>query len=85
MDVLSVIINNNALTFSIHIMVITNFSCHNHLVSTYESASIRRYRDGRVDNIRSATVEALDWVKIMEDLSASNVQFLDLIQTRNVF
>ncbi|KAG1659940.1 Choline O-acetyltransferase [Nymphon striatum] len=35
------------------------------LVATYESASIRRFENGRVDVIRSATKEALDWVKIM--------------------
>ncbi|XP_019739062.1 choline O-acetyltransferase b [Hippocampus comes] len=43
------------------------FKCSGKLVSTYESASIRRFRDGRVDNIRSATVEALAFVKSMTD------------------
>ncbi|KAM9773600.1 choline O-acetyltransferase-like [Syngnathus typhle] len=43
------------------------FKCNGKLVSTYESASIRRFRDGRVDNIRSATVEALAFVKCMTD------------------
>ncbi|XP_061611847.1 choline O-acetyltransferase-like [Phyllopteryx taeniolatus] len=43
------------------------FKCSGRLVSTYESASIRRFRDGRVDNIRSATVEALAFVKSMTD------------------
>lgn len=38
---------------------------HGHLVSTYESASIRRFRYGRVDNIRAATPEALQWVQAM--------------------
>ncbi|XP_077359731.1 choline O-acetyltransferase b isoform X1 [Festucalex cinctus] len=43
------------------------FKCNGKLVSTYESASIRRFRDGRVDNIRSATAEALAFVKSMMD------------------
>lgn len=37
------------------------------LVSTYESASIRRFHYGRVDNIRSATPEALNWVRVMDN------------------
>uniref|UniRef100_A0AAQ5Z3G0 Choline O-acetyltransferase n=1 Tax=Amphiprion ocellaris TaxID=80972 RepID=A0AAQ5Z3G0_AMPOC len=37
------------------------------LVPTYESASIRRFQQGRVDNIRSATAEALAFVKSMTD------------------
>uniref|UniRef100_A0A8D3CZG2 Choline O-acetyltransferase n=1 Tax=Scophthalmus maximus TaxID=52904 RepID=A0A8D3CZG2_SCOMX len=37
------------------------------LVSTYESASIRRFQEGRVDNIRSSTPEALAFVKSMTD------------------
>lgn len=41
--------------------------CHGRPVSTYESASIRRFREGRVDNIRSATPEALAFVKAMTD------------------
>uniref|UniRef100_A0A667XV44 Choline O-acetyltransferase n=1 Tax=Myripristis murdjan TaxID=586833 RepID=A0A667XV44_9TELE len=40
------------------------------LVSTYESASIRRFQEGRVDNIRSATPEALAFVKSMTDEKA---------------
>jgi choline O-acetyltransferase len=38
---------------------------HKHLVSTYESASIRRFALGRVDVIRAASAEALAWVKAM--------------------
>uniref|UniRef100_A0A671XYW1 Choline O-acetyltransferase n=1 Tax=Sparus aurata TaxID=8175 RepID=A0A671XYW1_SPAAU len=43
------------------------YRCHGRPVSTYESASIRRFREGRVDNIRSATPEALAFVKAMTD------------------
>jgi choline O-acetyltransferase len=35
------------------------------MVATYESASTRRYKLGRVDCIRSTTKEALEWVKAM--------------------
>ncbi|XP_016121268.1 choline O-acetyltransferase-like, partial [Sinocyclocheilus grahami] len=41
--------------------------CHRRPVSTYESASLRRFRQGRVDNIRSSTPEALAFVKAMTD------------------
>lgn len=35
------------------------------MVTTYESASTRRFRLGRVDCIRAATMEALEWAKAM--------------------
>lgn len=38
---------------------------------TYESASIRRFQQGRVDNIRSSTAEALEFVKAMTDKKSS--------------
>ncbi|NWV44495.1 CLAT acetyltransferase, partial [Grantiella picta] len=41
------------------------YRCHRRLVPTYESASLRRFDEGRVDNIRSATAEALAFVKAM--------------------
>ncbi|MBW00590.1 Choline O-acetyltransferase, partial [Eschrichtius robustus] len=44
---------------------------HRRLVPTYESASIRRFREGRVDNIRSATLEALRFVKTITDHTAT--------------
>ncbi|KAM9831754.1 choline O-acetyltransferase b [Neosynchiropus ocellatus] len=43
------------------------YKCNRRLVSTYESASIRRFQDGRVDNIRSATAEALAFVQAMTE------------------
>nr|XP_057918177.1 choline O-acetyltransferase-like [Doryrhamphus excisus] len=48
------------------------FKCNGRLVSTYESASMRRFRNGRVDNIRSATAEALVFVKSMTDERTAN-------------
>ncbi|XP_071264968.1 choline O-acetyltransferase-like [Salvelinus alpinus] len=47
------------------------YRCNGRLVSTYESASIRRFHEGRVDNIRSATPEALAFVKAMTDEKTS--------------
>lgn len=42
-----------------------HFRLYGHIVSTYESASTRRFLLGRVDCIRSATTEALEWAKAM--------------------
>uniref|UniRef100_A0A7I4YIZ7 Choline O-acetyltransferase n=1 Tax=Haemonchus contortus TaxID=6289 RepID=A0A7I4YIZ7_HAECO len=44
---------------------LAHYKLHGYLVSTYESASLRRFRAGRVDNIRANTREALQWVKAM--------------------
>ncbi|CAG7722187.1 unnamed protein product [Allacma fusca] len=47
------------------------------MVATYESASTRRYKLGRVDCIRSTTMEALEWVKAMqsnEDSSSEKIR-----------
>ncbi|NXC63692.1 CLAT acetyltransferase, partial [Aleadryas rufinucha] len=41
------------------------YKCHRRLVPTYESASLRRFDEGRVENIRSATSEAFAFVKAM--------------------
>jgi choline O-acetyltransferase len=46
---------------------LTYYKVHRKLVSTYESASIRQFRFGRVDNIRAATLESLAWAKAMCD------------------
>ncbi|NXY84405.1 CLAT acetyltransferase, partial [Alcedo cyanopectus] len=43
------------------------YRCHGRLVPTYESASLRRFAEGRVDNIRSATPEALAFVRAMTE------------------
>ncbi|KAK2852630.1 hypothetical protein Q7C36_007831 [Tachysurus vachellii] len=47
------------------------YRCHGRPVPTYESASIRRFQQGRVDNIRSSTAEALDFVKAMTEKKSS--------------
>ncbi|XP_063826966.1 choline O-acetyltransferase, partial [Ostrinia nubilalis] len=41
------------------------YKMYGYLVSTYESASLRRFRNGRVDNIRSAHDAALAWAAAM--------------------
>ena len=43
---------------------------HGRLVSTYESAAIRRFKKGRVDNIRAAHLQALEFVQTMHDPKA---------------
>uniref|UniRef100_A0A8C1FQV4 Choline O-acetyltransferase n=2 Tax=Cyprinus carpio carpio TaxID=630221 RepID=A0A8C1FQV4_CYPCA len=52
---------------------LTFYRCHGRLVPTYESASIRRFQEGRVDNIRSSTPEALAFVKAMGNSSKITV------------
>ena len=47
------------------------FRTFGRLVSTYESASIRRFRAGRVDNIRACTSDTLQWARAMVDPDAS--------------
>ncbi|XP_066521545.1 choline O-acetyltransferase-like [Hoplias malabaricus] len=47
------------------------YRCNGKAISTYESASTRRFRQGRVDNIRSASPEALDLAKAMTEERAS--------------
>ncbi|KAK5908533.1 hypothetical protein CgunFtcFv8_016581 [Champsocephalus gunnari] len=58
------------------------YRCHSRPVSTYESASIRRFKQGRVDNIRSATPEALTFVKAMTDgkLRTSDTEKMELLR-----
>lgn len=43
----------------------TFYKLHGFLVSTYESASLRQFRLGRVDNIRANTCETHQWVQAM--------------------
>lgn len=41
------------------------YKLHGCLVSTYESASLRQFRLGRVDNIRANTCESYQWIQAM--------------------
>nr|AUJ88962.1 ChAT protein [Epiphanes senta] len=47
-------------------MQLAYYKLYNRLVSTYESSSTRRFRHGRVENIRANSCEALSWVKSMD-------------------
>ena len=40
---------------------------YGHSTATYESASLRKYKFGRTDTIRSATIESDSFVRIMMD------------------
>lgn len=55
----------------------TFFKLHKYLVSTYESASLRQFRLGRVDNIRANTCEAYDWIQSMLLCKRSNSVYGD--------
>uniref|UniRef100_A0A3Q3WW21 Choline O-acetyltransferase n=1 Tax=Mola mola TaxID=94237 RepID=A0A3Q3WW21_MOLML len=59
-----------------HKNTLAYYRCHGRTVSTYESASIRRFQEGRVDNIRSATPEALAFVKAMTDGKLRKMELL---------
>ncbi|XP_037951758.1 choline O-acetyltransferase-like [Teleopsis dalmanni] len=52
---------------------LAHFKLYGHLVATYESASTRRFLLGRVDCIRAASTEALDWAKAMCQDEGANV------------
>uniref|UniRef100_A0A5S6QX44 Choline O-acetyltransferase n=1 Tax=Trichuris muris TaxID=70415 RepID=A0A5S6QX44_TRIMR len=49
----------------------TSYRLHGHLLCTYESASMRRFINGRVENLRAATPQVLQWVATMENKNAS--------------
>uniref|UniRef100_A0A8C2ZIL1 Choline O-acetyltransferase n=1 Tax=Cyclopterus lumpus TaxID=8103 RepID=A0A8C2ZIL1_CYCLU len=53
------------------IQLALQLAVYKRLDATYESASIRRFQRGRVDNIRSATLEALAFVTAMTDERAT--------------
>ena len=55
---------------------ILHYRLHGRLGFSYESASTRRFRHGRVDNIRSSHPEALGWVTQMANPAADNEQRL---------
>lgn len=49
------------------VMALAFYKMKGELAPTYESAQTRKYKLGRTEVIRSATPEALLWVKAMED------------------
>jgi len=60
------------------------FKLYGKLVSTYESASTRRFRQGRVDNIRANSCETLEWVKSMQPDSETTV-FILIFRNKIIF
>nr|CDS33525.1 hypothetical protein HmN_000095900 [Hymenolepis microstoma] len=50
---------------------LTHYKIHGCLVATYESASTRRFQQGRVDNIRASSIPALKWCRAMVDKKCS--------------
>jgi len=46
---------------------LTYYKVHRCLTSSYESCSLRRFQDGRVDNIRANSDEVLTWAKAVCD------------------
>ncbi|XP_067672379.1 choline O-acetyltransferase-like isoform X1 [Haliotis asinina] len=60
---------------------LTYYKVHSRLVSTYESASTRRFRLGRVDNIRANSQAALEWSKAMiGELDCSDEEKFAMLQ-----
>lgn len=56
------------------------FSGCTRLAGTYESAQTRKFQRGRTEVIRSATPEALEWVKSMEEYDTPNTKRLELFR-----
>lgn len=47
------------------------------VVPTYETATTRKYYNGRTETMRSCTVEALEWCKVMLDPLATVSRLLE--------
>ncbi|XP_023221857.1 choline O-acetyltransferase-like [Centruroides sculpturatus] len=56
---------------------LTYYRMHGKMTATYESAALRKFRFGRIDNIRASSQEALDFSKSMLDPSLSQAEKLD--------
>ncbi|XP_068167091.1 carnitine O-acetyltransferase-like [Antennarius striatus] len=56
------------------------FRIYSSCCSTYESASLRMFRYGRTDVIRSTTTDSLNFIRGMEDPSRPNAERLALLQ-----
>ncbi|KAK2720394.1 hypothetical protein QYM36_004317, partial [Artemia franciscana] len=73
------LVKKNSISPDVFIQVVlqlTYYRIYGCLGATYESASTRRFRKGRVDCIRAATPEALEWVKAMTSEGALNEERL---------
>lgn len=61
-------------------MQLAHYKMTGGLAGTYESAQTRKYKLGRTEVIRSATVEALQWCRAMEDSDESDIRRVELLR-----
>lgn len=61
-------------------MQLAYFRMKGELAPTYESAQTRKYKLGRTEVIRSATAEALDWCRAMDENDVAPVRKLELLR-----
>lgn len=47
---------------------------------TYEASTLRLYREGRTETVRSCTIESSAWVKAMEDPNCTNEEKVHLLK-----
>ena len=62
------------------VMALAYYKMTGHVGATYESAQTRKYKLGRTEVIRSATVEAVEWCQAMEDPKKTDLERLQLLQ-----
>ncbi|KAM3873925.1 carnitine O-acetyltransferase [Diretmus argenteus] len=56
------------------------YRLHQRCCSTYESASLRMFRKGRTETIRSASIDSANFVKAFDDPSKQNTEKVALMQ-----
>lgn len=56
------------------------YRLYNEPSATYETASLRKFQDGRTDTIRSCSIESLAFCKGMSDPNTSTEQRIDLLK-----
>lgn len=57
-----------------------SFRLYNEPCATYETATLRKYQEGRTDTIRSCSIESLEFCKGMCDPNMSAEQKKDLLR-----
>lgn len=62
------------------VMALAYYKMKGVVAATYESAQTRKYKLGRTEVIRSATVEAVAWCKAMENPAKGDLERLQLLQ-----
>ena len=62
------------------VMALAYYKMTGHVGATYESAQTRKYKLGRTEVIRSATVEAVEWCQAMDDPKKTDLERLQLLQ-----